>query len=74
MTKKSEDAARELGIFKRGLKAYEYLSPGLMDAHVSERDVEEMIELLKERGFDCARVTDYDCPQSWVTFEEVAIA
>jgi signal recognition particle subunit SEC65 len=72
--KEVRDAARELGIFKRGLKAYEYLSPGLMDAHVSERDVEEMIGLLKERGFDCARVTDYDCPQSWVTFEEVSIA
>jgi signal recognition particle subunit SEC65 len=71
--KEVRDAARELGIFKRGLKAYEYLSPRLMDAHVSDREVEEMIELLKERGFDCARVTDYDCPKSWVTFEEISL-
>jgi signal recognition particle subunit SEC65 len=71
--KEVRDAARELGLFKRGLKAYEYLSPGLMDAHVSESDVEAMIELLKDRGFDCARVTDFDCPKSWVTFEEIPL-
>ena len=67
-------AARELGLYKRGLKAYEYLSPGLMDAHVSEADVAAIIDLLKSGGFDCARVTDCDCPKSWVTFEEVALS
>lgn len=66
-------AAAELGLLKRGLKAYEYLSPGLMDAHVTDSDVEELIDLLKSKGFDCARVTDFDCPQSWVSFEEVAL-
>lgn len=66
-------AAAELGLLKRGLKAYEYLSPGLMDAHVTDSDVEELIARLKSKGFDCARVTDYDCPKSWVTFEEVGV-
>jgi hypothetical protein len=66
-------AAAEIGLLKRGLKAYEYLSPGLMDAHVTDSDVEELIALLKSKGFDCARVTDYDCPKSWVTFEEVSL-
>lgn len=66
-------AAAELGLIKRGLKAYEYLSPGLMDAHVTDSDVEQLIDLLKSKGFDCARVTDFDCPKSWVTFAEVAL-
>jgi hypothetical protein len=67
-------AAAELGLLKRGLKAYEYFSPNLIDAHVTKGDVEELINLLKSKGFNCARVTDYDCPKSWVTFKEVALA
>lgn len=48
---------------------YEYLSPGLMDACVTCRDVNKIVALLSERGFDCAHVKDYDCPMSWVIFK-----
>ena len=64
-------AAKKLGLLKRGAAAYEYLSPGLFDAFVTDCDVENLIALLKEKGFNCAQVTDCDCPESWVTFEDV---
>lgn len=62
-------AAIDLGLESETVeKPYEYLSPGLMDACVGWSDVEAIIELLIQRGFDGALVNDCDCPLSWVIF------
>lgn len=69
---KDEDvlaAAVDLGLESETVdNPYEYLSPGLFDACVTREDVNEIILLLTERGFDCAHVKDCDCPRSWVIF------
>jgi hypothetical protein len=63
------EAVKELGLESETVdRPYEYLSPGLMDACVTRDDVDNIIALLAARGFDCAHVTDCDCPMSYVIF------
>jgi hypothetical protein len=61
-------AAATIGIQKRGLKAYEYLSPNLMDSPLTPRDTERLMDELERQGFDGAVVKDSDVPFSVIPF------
>lgn len=64
-------AAREARVPSRE-NAYEYLSKGLIDS-IGDRNVDRVASILKTRGFDGAKVSDYDVPQSYVVFSPTQI-
>jgi len=66
-------AARGLGL--PGVECtYEYFSPNLVDAEISQTETEELIQALAEGGFDSAKIPDFVVPESFVSFRKVAVA